>query len=150
MFEYIKSIFTTSGRSMIDQLAALKKENSELIGQVAEHKKKIESLQDYVNSMMSTETCDFAIDWDNMSVFSIERMNSQTVVGYWKNETNSLVDDNGHIAVQGVPTSVRICGEWYLQCSIAKHNELVAEFKQWKSSRSHDTVVSSPISLDKV
>lgn len=66
----------------------------------------------------SVEHFQFALDFETMNVFSIERVYDgqkiRTVVGYFLNGESK---------------------EWHLQTSAKEHNRLVAEFELWKEKR---------------
>lgn len=66
------------------------------------------------------------IDWDNVDVFSVERMHTRnnlecmpyTVIGYWKN-----VNENGIM--------VKKTGEWIYQVNDVGHHKIAEEFKEY-------------------
>lgn len=68
----------------------------------------------------------FEIDFDTMSVFSLERnhngQRSYTIVGYFINTPEQY----------GVKRAVH---EWTLYCSMKEHERLVTEFQKWKNAR---------------
>jgi hypothetical protein len=76
-------------------------------------------------------TASFAIDWDAMQVFSIERNMScgyaHTILGYMLSEP--VIHTEEKITYKDV---VR---EWHLYCSAEKHEELVKEFNVWKGKK---------------
>lgn len=77
------------------------------------------------------ETASFAIDWDAMKVFSVER-NWQngipyTILGYMLSEPA--------VHTEETVTYKDVVREWTLYCSAAKHEELVKEFTAWKEKK---------------
>jgi hypothetical protein len=82
------------------------------------------------------ETASFAVDWDAMKVFSIERVWDngipKTILGYMLSEP--AVHTEGENGEQRV-TYKDIVREWTLYCSAAKHEELVKEFVAWKGKK---------------
>lgn len=66
------------------------------------------------------EQYDVEIDFDEINVFSIERINSQndhdsvTIIGHIMNDMTK---------------------EWKLYISLEQHNELVKKFRKWKASK---------------
>lgn len=75
----------------------------------------------------------FAIDWDAMKVFSVER-NWQngipyTILGYTLSEPAVHTEGEG-----GEPriTYKDVVREWTLYCSATEHARLIAEFNEWK------------------
>jgi len=78
----------------------------------------------------------FAIDWDAMKAFSVERNWGNgfphTVIGYMLSEPAVHTEGEG-----GDPrvTYKDVVREWTLYCSAEKHEELVKEFNEWKSKK---------------
>lgn len=102
------------------EIENLKKENEKLQYAVDEYKKRLES---------EMADASFAIDWEAMKAFSIERMWEnglpKTVIGYMLEEPVTIVE--------GEVTTKDVVREWTLYCSAQKHEDLVREFKEWKS-----------------
>ena len=72
----------------------------------------------------------FAIDWDAMKVFSVERNFSgtpTTILGYMLSEPAIHTEEQ--------VTYKDVVREWTLHCSPAKHEELVKEFNEWKAKK---------------
>lgn len=107
------------------ELENLKKENEKLQYAVDAYRKRLES--EFANAS-------FAIDWDAMNVFSVERMWDngipKTVLGYILSEPVVYTQDDDQRIVHK-----DIVREWTLYCSAEKHEELVKEFNGWKSSK---------------
>ena len=82
------------------------------------------------------ENASFAIDWDAMKVFSIERVWDngipKTILGYMLSEPAIHTEGEG-----GEPrvTYKDIVREWTLYCSADKHEKLVKEFTEWKGKK---------------
>ena len=77
------------------------------------------------------ESASFAIDWDAMKVFSVER-NWQngipyTILGYMLSEPAIHTEEQ--------VTYKDVVREWTLYCSATKHEELVKEFNEWKAKK---------------
>lgn len=102
------------------QIEDLKKENEKLQYANEAYRKRLES--EMVNAS-------FAIDWEAMKAFSIERMWEnglpKTIIGYMLEEPVTIVE--------GEVTTKDVVREWTLYCSAEKHEQLVQEFKEWKS-----------------
>lgn len=93
--------------------------------------KRIVSLEAIINksrrealdaAIASARNADLAVDWGGMRVRSIERLihndhQEKTVLGF--------IDDKGVLS-----------SNWHFYCSIEKHNQLVAEFKEHLKSES--------------
>ena len=81
--------------------------------------------------LIAAKDLDFAIDFDALEVFSIERMcinnEDKTIVGYWVEETVAL--EGKKIGTQ------RTVREWTLYCSHRRHDDLVRAFRKWKDSK---------------
>jgi len=71
----------------------------------------------------------FAIDWDAMKVFSVERNWTHgfptTILGYMLTEPATHTEDT--------VTYKDVVREWTLHCSAETHEKLVAEFTEWKN-----------------
>lgn len=108
------------------ELEDLKKENEKLTFANDAYRKRL------VGEM---ENASFAIDWDTMKVFSIERMWDnglpKTILGHILSEPVVTTSGEG---VERV-TEKDIVREWTLYCSAAKHEELVKEFIAWKGKK---------------
>ena len=80
-------------------------------------------------------TASYAIDWDTMKVFSIERMWEngipKTILGYMLSEPMVTTSGDGIERV----TEKDIVREWTLYCSAEKHEQLVKEFTEWKGKK---------------
>ena len=80
------------------------------------------------------ETASFAIDWDAMKVFSIERVWDnglpKTILGHMLSEPVITTEGEGDQKV----TYRDIVREWTLYCSISEHERLVKEFNAWKGT----------------
>lgn len=80
-------------------------------------------------------TTSYAIDWDTMKVFSIERMWEngipKTILGYMLSEPMVTTSGDGIERV----TEKDIVREWTLYCSAEKHEQLVKEFTEWKGKK---------------
>jgi hypothetical protein len=103
---------------------------------IDELQKDIENLKyanDVYKKRLETEMANasFAIDWDAMNVFSIERVWEdglpKTILGYIIEEPVTVCE--------GETTTKDVVREWNLYCSAEKHEELVKEFKEWVSSK---------------
>ena len=108
------------------ELENLKKENEKLVFANDAYRKRL------VGEM---ESASFAIDWDAMKVFSVERMWDngipKTILGYMLSEPMVTTSGEG---VERV-TEKEIVREWTLYCSAEKHEELVKEFNAWKAKK---------------
>lgn len=62
------------------------------------------------------ENCLTLIDFDNINIFSIERSNNKTTIGYW-------ADEMGKCDTK----------EWVLDIPVDIHNELVKAYKKYTS-----------------
>lgn len=104
------------------QIEDLKKQNEKLQYANETYKKRLEG---------EMSTASYAVDWDAMKVFSIERMWEnglpKTILGYILEEP--IVTTEGD--TQRV-TQKDVVREWTLYCSAEKHEELVKEFVEWK------------------
>jgi hypothetical protein len=107
------------------QLESLKKENADLKFANEAYKKRLES---------EMANASYAIDWDAMKAFSIERMWEnglpKTIIGYMLSEP--LVTTSGE-GVERV-TEKDVIREWTLYCSAETHEKLVKEFNEWRTS----------------
>lgn len=76
-------------------------------------------------------TSKFMINFDDMKVFSLERMASngtvKTIVGHWVEEP--VHSEGKYVGMR------RVTAEWTLYCSQAMHDQLVAEFVKWKAKK---------------
>jgi hypothetical protein len=78
----------------------------------------------------------FAIDWDAMKAFSVERNWDhgipRTIIGYMLSEPAVHTEGEG-----GEPrvTYKDVVREWTLHCSAERHEELVKEFTAWRSAK---------------
>ena len=103
------------------QLEDLKKENKILQYANDVYKSRLES--EMVNAS-------FAVNWDAMNVFSVERMWEngvpKTILGYILEEPVVYTEGDDQRV-----THKDVVREWTLYCSAEKHEQLVAEFKQW-------------------
>jgi len=102
------------------ELEDLKKENEKLTFANDAYRKRL------VGEM---ENASFAIDWDTMKVFSIERVWDngipKTILGFMLSEPAIHTEgENGEPRV----TYKDIVREWTLYCSAEKHEQLVKEF----------------------
>ena len=108
------------------ELENLKKENEKLVFANDAYRKRL------VGEM---ENASFAIDWDAMKVFSVERMWEnglpKTVLGYMLSEPMVTTSGEGIERV----TEKEIVREWTLYCSADKHEELVKQFIAWKGKK---------------
>lgn len=108
------------------ELEDLKKENEKLVFANDAYRKRL------VGEM---ESASFAIDWDAMKVFSVERVWDngipKTILGYMLSEPMVTTSGEG---VERV-TEKEIVREWSLYCSAQKHEELIKEFNVWKAKK---------------
>ena len=97
---------------------------------------KLKYANDAYQKRLETEMANasFAIDWDAMNVFSVERMWDnglpKTVLGYILSEPVIYTEGDDQRV-----THKDIVREWTLYCSAEKHEELVKEFKEWVSTK---------------
>ena len=109
------------------QLEDLKKENDRLKYANDAYKKRLET---------EMANASFAIDWDAMKVFSVERNWDNglpyTILGYMLSEPAIHTEGEG-----GEPriTYKDVVREWTLYCSAEKHEQLVKEFNEWKDKK---------------
>jgi hypothetical protein len=107
------------------QLESLKKENADLKFANEAYKKRLES---------EMANASYAIDWDAMKAFSIERMWEnglpKTIIGYMLSEP--FVTSSGE-GVERV-TEKDVIREWTLYCSAETHEKLVKEFNEWRNN----------------
>ena len=99
----------------LDLLQTIRKLEKQIEDLKADHDEELNNL------LIQTEQCSVCIDWKGMNVVSIERMVNendcdQTTIGYMNPETNYV-------------------SEWYLQCDVHTHEQLVEEFREYLSSR---------------
>lgn len=102
--------------------------------------RKVNELQQAVDAYrerLETEmaTASFAIDWDAMRAFSVERIWDnglpKTIIGYRLEEPVITTEGDDEQRV----TTKDVVREWYLFCSAEKHEQLVSEFKEWLSKK---------------
>jgi len=102
------------------ELENLRNDNARLLRMNDEYKKRIES--EFSNAS-------FAIDWDAMKVFSVERNWSHgfptTILGYMLSEPATHTEEQ--------VTYKDVVREWTLHCSAETHEKLIAEFNEWKN-----------------
>lgn len=107
------------------QIEDLKKENDRL-------KYANEAYQKRLVGEMATAS--FAIDWDAMKAFSVERMWDnglpKTIIGYRLEEPIITTEGDDQRV-----TTKDVVREWTLYCSAEKHEELVKEFNAWKGKK---------------
>lgn len=105
------------------QIEDLKKENEKLQYACDAYKKRLEG---------EMATASYAINWDTMNAFSVERMWEnglpKTVIGYLLSEPIVTTTQEGSQLV----TDKDIVREWTLYCSAEKHEQLIREFVEWK------------------
>ncbi len=107
------------------EIESLKKENQHL-------KSVHETYQKRLGEEMDNAT--FAIDWDAMKAFSVERNWNNgfpvTIIGYMLSEPAVHTEgDEQRVTYKDV---VR---EWTLHCSAAMHEKLILEFNTWKKKK---------------
>jgi len=104
------------------ELEDLKRENEKL-------KVDINAYQKRFDGEMATSS--FAIDWDAMKVFSVERNfgfnGPTTILGYMLSEPAIHTEEQ--------VTYKDVVREWTLHCSAEKHEQLVKEFNEWKGKK---------------
>ena len=107
------------------QIENLKKENEKLQYTNDAYRKRLEG---------EMSTASYAIDWDAMKVFSVERMWEnglpKTILGYILEEPIVTTEGDSQRVTQK-----DVVREWTLYCSAEKHEELVKEFVEWKGKR---------------
>lgn len=107
----------------LDRAEVLQNRVERLEATLANHKNKLgRRIQEDI------ETSTFALDFDLMNVFSIERnngenVNAQTIVGYFVTKAT----DSGATEPQ--------VHQWYLNCSHDEHQRLVKQFTDWKAKK---------------
>ena len=108
------------------ELEELKRENRDLKYANDAYKARLEN---------EFATASFAIDWDAMKVFSVERVWDnglpKTILGYMLSEPVITTEGEEEKRI----TYKDIVREWTLYCSAAKHEELVKEFVEWKGKK---------------
>lgn len=101
-------------------------DNVKLQQKVNELEFKVEKYEKRIDSDMKNAS--FAIDWDAMKVFSVERNWNNgipcTILGYMLSEPAVHTEEQ--------VTYKDVVREWTLHCSAEKHEELVKEFNLWK------------------
>lgn len=104
------------------EIEDLKRENKDLKYANDAYRKRLET---------EMANASYAIDWDVMKAFSIERMwengNHKTVIGYMLSEPMVTTCGEG---VERV-TEKDVVREWTLYCSAAVHEELVKQFNDY-------------------
>lgn len=104
------------------EIEDLKRENKDLTYANDAYRKRLEG---------EMESASYAIDWDVMKAFSIERMwengNHKTVIGYMLSEPMVTTSGEG---VERV-TEKDVVREWTLYCSASVHEELVKQFNDY-------------------
>lgn len=111
----------------------LEEEHSKLLREHEELQSKYKSLEQHLANINSDlRKAKPMIDFDNMRVFSIERMVHNnvptTILGYFLAEP--VLSSDGEMIVMK-----DIVKEWYLYCNNERHEELVAEFQKWKGKQ---------------
>ena len=107
------------------QLEDLKKENE-----------KLKSANEAYRSRLVGEMANasYAINWDAMNAFSVERMWEnglhKTIIGYRLSEPVITTEGDDQKV-----TTKDVVREWYLFCSAEKHEELVKQFKEWVAKK---------------
>ena len=114
-----------------------KERNEEVNSEVASLKENVRILEERIRAMNAEKedtlvkemaNASFAINWDSMKAFSVERMRegavTKTIIGYILEEPVVVSEDN--------VTTKDVVREWTLYCSIETHEKLVAEFNEWK------------------
>lgn len=116
-----KTVTEETGKSRKE----LEKENSDLRYAVDAYKKRLET---------EMANASFGIDWDAMNVFSIERLWEnglpKTILGYILEEPIVYTEGDDQRV-----THKDVVREWTLYCSAEKHEQLVAEFNEWKAKK---------------
>ncbi len=106
------------------QIEDLKKENDRLKYANDAYKKRLEG---------EMATASYAIDWNAMHVFSIERLWDngvpKTILGYLLEEPVVYTEGDDQRV-----THKDVVREWTLYCSAEKHEQLVKEFTEWKNN----------------
>ena len=110
--------------------------HSDLKVELEDLKRQVKDLQyanDAYRARLDSEfaTASFAIDWDAMKVFSVERNWKNgipyTILGYMLSEPAVHTEEQ--------VTYKDVVREWTLYCSAAKHEDLVKEFTAWKGKK---------------
>lgn len=114
--------------------------NEEANREVDALKENVRILEDRIRAMNAEkedklvkelEAASFAINWDSMKAFSVERMRegaiTKTIIGYILEEPVVVSEDN--------VSTKDIVREWTLYCSPETHEKLVAEFNEWKKGK---------------
>lgn len=120
---------TTADRSEIEALEKKAYDlETKLINALQERDNYKKRLDDH---LIAAKDLEFAVDFDALEVFSIERMcvnnEDKTIIGYWAEET---------VAVEGKKIGTqRTVREWTLYCSHRRHDDLVKAFRKWKDSK---------------
>lgn len=107
------------------QIEDLKKENEKLKFANDAYQKRL------VGEMANAS---YAINWDTMNAFSVERMWDnglpKTIIGYMLSEPIVTTEGDDQRV-----TTKDVIREWTLYCSAEKHEELIKEFKEWMSKK---------------
>jgi hypothetical protein len=115
-------------------ISELKDEIASLRRSLNNQEQLVREYENRLNGEMASAS--FAIDWDVMKVFSVERNPSEhvprTILGYMLSEP--AVHTEGENGEQRV-TYKDIVREWYLYCSAETHEKLVKEFTDWKNKK---------------
>lgn len=84
----------------------------------------------YEAARKDVATSSFAVDFETMNAFSIERLiensTSKTVIGYLT--TDRVAGEMGN-------TEKKTVREWTFYCSHEEHERLVKEFNAWKAKK---------------
>ena len=111
----------------------LKRDYDILMLQYADKCKEVENWRSAFNALMeATSNSPVVLDFDNCSVFAIERnidpktKQVHTVVGHWVAETAT---------VEGRTISKMEAKEWWFTCSNNVHAKLVEDFNAWKAKK---------------
>ena len=116
MFKFIKD--------KVDEISRLKQENRELQTKYELQKQAYDGLLAKQENISVSEA---VIDFKNLRVFSVERFHKDgdpcTVLGYFLNEP-VIASDGSVVANKDV------VHQWYLYCSVERHEELVRQYKE--------------------
>lgn len=74
----------------------------------------------HANDQELNRNAEFAIDFEQMNPFSIERNKGE---------------DNHPVTIFGYFKEDRTPSEWYLYCSLERHNQFVKEFNEYKAKQ---------------
>lgn len=102
------------------------KSRKELEAELVACKKIVDDIND------SLAKCTTMIDFDEMRVFSIERLVSEnrpaTIIGYYMNEP--FIGEGG-----GVVLNKDVVHEWTIYCDNNGHEQLVKNYLDWKAKK---------------